>query len=182
MKWYTLLLTSILVLGCGRNFLPRSPQSTNGENGLQFDPPLSPKSFLIGRADIRLIPYKSIESKIRYLIADLPQSALQPMRAINFQMSDYDFSQGISPESSWGRTKMSDWMTALMPICQSAQFHQQYTFPTQAIGLIERAYGRNKLATDDQLVTDVTAIATNNNEKIELLCIIVLSSAEFVGQ
>ncbi|MBK7843227.1 MAG: hypothetical protein IPJ71_05950 [Bdellovibrionales bacterium] len=175
-------MSSILVLGCGRNFLPRSSQSTNGENGVQFEPPLAPKSFLIARADVRLIPYKSIESKIKYLIADLPASVLQPMRAINFQMSDYDYSQGISPESSWGRTKMSDWMTALMPICQSVQLHQQYTFPAQAIGFIERAYGRNKLATDDQLITEVTAIATNNDEKIELLCVIVLSSAEFVGQ
>lgn len=186
-RWISLMVlisTGLLIWGnaCGRRFQSKlqkiSLPSLNNEEELY------PNTFSMTRDGVRLLPYTSVESKIKSLNPELPDNLFSQIRGLRFDMGDFDFSKGIAPELSWTQNKMDAWMTALLPICESTQYLQKYPFPSESLYFITTSYGRDSTDKDLKLISDIKNLNTNSitaTDRSKILCLLVFSSIEFLG-
>ncbi len=142
-------------------------------------------AFELNRTSPKLLPFKVRLGKVAAVLGVSPESAvLEPVRARRVSLGDYDFANGVLPDTAWTASRMSEWVRALRPVCTSQEFTSKYpNLPEQLPELIEAAYGRESTTDDladyDQELEDPSL---DDAERHELTCLAVLSAAEMVIQ
>ncbi|HEY8141786.1 MAG TPA: hypothetical protein VIG06_03915, partial [Kofleriaceae bacterium] len=90
----------------------------------------------------------------------------------------------VRPNLSWTAARMSAWVKALKPVCNSEAFRARYPdFASDPSALIAAAWGRP--ATDADLA-DIEAaldgVDLDPEERTQAICFAVLSSVELVAK
>lgn len=149
------------------------------------DPADDRPAFESGRSQVELLPYNVRLARVAGVLgvtSDDP--ALAEMRERHLELGDHDFATGVRPNLTWTSSRMSAWVAALMPVCQSEPMRARYpTLPGGAGDLMAAAYGRpatpEDLAAVDEGLADVPI---DDEERYMATCLAILSSAEFVAR
>lgn len=143
-----------------------------------------PKGFEVPEQPMQLLPFKVRLSKLQSVVgAPASDPMFDQLVMARSVLGDYDFAAGVAPDTSWTALRISQWVTAIKPVCGSAQMKLKYPeLPGNLGALLEAAYGRAATSEDragyEQALMGLTLSA---NERYEGICLAVLSSAEFVS-
>jgi hypothetical protein len=139
--------------------------------------------FLVRNKEPELI---SFQMRLRRIASTLGVDVKHPMftemYTHNLKLGDYDYANGAQPDGSWNANRIATWMTALKPICDSAEMKAKFpALPENLPQLTRAAWGHLPAAEDTADYT--TAIAESGLDAATVYqstCIAVFSSAEFV--
>jgi len=165
--------------------------------GVVGDPPVvdpeadpavqGPKSaFGLDRAQPQLLPFGARLRRVAS-VAGVPLDSpiLDELEANRIALGDYDFARGVAPDSTWTASRIALWAKSLRPVCASAEMRARYgALPAELSDLMKTAYGRTPTPEEISEITSVASEAgtMTDDERYEVLCLAVLSSAEFVIQ
>ena len=130
--------------------------------------------------DPQVIPIRI--NKLRYVMASEVGSSLDSLIANRFLLGDYNFSNSAVPNYAWGPTEIKNWSENLIPFCTSSNFVNQFTWANAPAQIMQRAYGRVPASQDTAIINEINGLNVGNQEKIQILCITLLSSLEFVSK
>ncbi len=120
-------------------------------------------------------------NKLNYVIGSNPGTSLNALISNRFLLGDYNFSTNVIPNYSWGATEMLNWSENLQSFCSSPNFLNQFAWITAAEVLMERAYGRMPDSQDMSIFNEINTINNiNDQERIQILCLTLLTSMEFI--
>ncbi len=177
------LLASLACAACVGDIV--APPPAGGEV-TTLDPKAEPpRGFTVPQADVQLLPFSVRFARLRAVTganADDPMFA--KLLESRTTLGDYDFAKGVQPDTSWTALKITQWVTALKPVCASMQMRLRYPdLPGNLAQLVEAAYGRAMTADDLTAVNEVTAgiPALTAEERRDGICLAVLSSMEFLA-
>lgn len=141
--------------------------------------------FSLNREVPKLLPFHVRLGKVAAVLGvSVDAPVLAPLRGNRVTLGGYDFANGALPDTAWTASRVTEWVRALRPVCNSDEFRSRFPdLPEQLPALIEAAYGRESrvddLADYDEALDDASLSA---EERHELTCLAVLSSAEMVLQ
>lgn len=150
-----------------------------------IDPADDRPAFESGRNQVELLPYNVRLSRVAGVLGvTTDDPALAEMRERHLELGDHDFATGVRPNLTWTSSRMSAWVAALMPVCQSDAMRALYpTLPGNAGDLMAAAYGRPATAEDLAGVDEGLAdVPIDDEERYMATCLAILSSAEFVAR
>jgi mono/diheme cytochrome c family protein len=107
-------------------------------------------------------------------------TALGPLRNNRFLLGDYDFANAVSPRTTWESSDMGRWLENIQPACSGTR--PSNPWPAAATNLFTRAYGRAMSPADTMIMNDLDRLSIPGEEKYEILCMVLLSSMEFVAK
>lgn len=107
-------------------------------------------------------------------------TALSSLRTNRFVLGDYDFANAVSPRTTWESSDMGRWLENIQPACTGTR--PTNPWPTAANTLFARAYGRAMSSADTMIVNDIDRMAIPGEEKYEILCLVLLTSMEFIAR
>lgn len=107
-------------------------------------------------------------------------AALSSLRTNRFVLGDYDFANSVSPRTTWESSDMGRWLDNIQPACSGAR--PTNPWPAAASTLFTRAYGRAMSAADTAVMNDIDRLSVPAEEKYEILCMVLLSSMEFIAK
>jgi len=143
-----------------------------------------PKGFTVPEQTVQLLPF---HVRLQRLIAVTGVPATDPMYTGLLEnrtsLGDYDFANGVQPSNAWTALKITQWVTALKPICGSMAMKNRFPDLPTALGpFVEAAYGRAATADDIAAVNDSTmGLTLTAEERRDGVCLAVLSSMEFLA-
>ncbi len=154
----------IIILG-GGNADGSSPVSVDLE--MDITPSLDPLFF-----QVRL---GKVASSL-----NVPEShtSLNTLQTNRFMLGDYNFAQAIAPNSNWESSDMVRWLENLQPACVGTR--PTTPWPEGGTNLMTRTYGRTISSADSMILNEIDNLNITSNEKYEILCLVLLSSLEFV--
>lgn len=158
--------------------------NNNDGNGVGSDGPrqLPPaKPFSISRQNVKLLPFTARVSKLKYVTGDIDQSLFANIESNRLRLGDYNHSQGVDQELSWSKARMETWIKALEPVCSTKDLQRQFASNTGFQDFLKKAYGRNLSADDLTLINEVNQVNADSSEKFQVLCLVTLSSLEFLA-
>lgn len=201
-----LLLTALvmtMLTGCAGEFdLFADPERTQasfpgaevGEDGKIKTPGTDPGTtvetetlepgFVLEKQEVRLLPFHVRMEKLSR-VTGLPTEdpLFDEIWRNRYDLGDHNYAQGIGADLSWNATKMSVWVRAIQPICNSEAMASRYpALPEHLNELVTEAYGREATMEDLEIFED--AIAEEqlaDAERYQAVCIAVLTSSEFVA-
>lgn len=144
-----------------------------------------PDPFELNRETLRLLPFAVRFKRLQQLLG-LPAEdpTFDVLRARRYELGDYNHALGVSPDLTWNATRMSGWVAAMRPVCNSAAMKARFPgFPDHLADLLAAAYGTP--ATPEQLASyeDLLGAAQfDDATRYELVCVAALSALEFVAQ
>lgn len=144
-----------------------------------------PDPFELDRANVRLLPFSIRFKRLQQLLGLGPDDpAFAVLLARRYELGDFNYALGVSPDLTWNATRMSAWIAALRPVCDSPAMHARFpSFPDHLDDLLTAAYGVT--ATPEQLAgyEDLLGNAAfDDPTRYQLVCIAALSALEFVAQ
>jgi hypothetical protein len=164
---------------------PAGSTGDTGEDDPTTDAAPLPDPFEPDRANIQLLPFRVRFNKLQQLV-DLPPEdpAFDVLRARRYELGDYDYAAGISPDLTWTSSKISVWIAAMLPVCRSPAMHAKFpTFPDALEDLLAEAYGvvpaPEQLADYENLLGDATL---DDAARYDTVCAAALTALEFVAQ
>lgn len=143
-----------------------------------------PKGFTVPPSEVQLLPFAVRFARLRAVTgaaADDPM--FQKLLEARTALGDYDFAKGVQPDTSWTALRITQWVTAMKPVCASMQMKQRFPdLPGNLGQLVEAAYGRAVTGDDIAAVNDVTqGLTLSTEERRDGICLAVLSSMEFLA-
>ena len=161
----------------------KTPDGQTGEPGNGETTP--PPAFELVQENTQLLPFHirmAKLSRVTGLAQDDP--AFDEIWRNRYALGDHNYGQGIGPDLTWSANKMSVWVRALRPVCQSAQMRERYAdLPTDLNALIMAGYGREAEEADLQVVEDALAEeGVADTERYDTVCLSILTSMEFVSR
>ncbi len=102
------------------------------------------------------------------------------MQGANIKLGDHDHANGVLPDNLWVAHRISGWLDALRPVCNSAEMKAAYpALPADLPKLIRNAWGR---AASPEDLADFSGSLTPAHDAYayESTCMVVFSAAEFV--
>lgn len=167
---------------------PESTPVTVDENGEVIDPtaqPLPP-AFELGRENPQLLPFHVRMNKLaRVTGTTVDDPIFDDLNRNRYALGDHNYGQGIGADLSWNSAKMSTWVDALRPVCDSEAMQTQYpALPEHINEFMLAAYGREANEGDLQLIEDTLSEVgtTSPEERHRTVCLATLSTVEFVGR
>lgn len=166
---------------------PPDPGSTSSASATGDDPgaePL-PDPFDLDRVNLRLLPFAIRFKRLQQLLGVGPDDpAFAVLLARRYELGDYNYALGVSPDLTWNATRMQVWVAALRPICDSPAMHARFpAFPDRLDELLTAAYGvaptAEQLAGYEDLLGNA---AFDDPTRYQLVCMVALSALEFVAQ
>lgn len=141
-------------------------------------------AFVIPREQLAVLPFSVRLAKVAKVAGvGVTHPLLQNLRDARLELGDGDYGSGIRPDKSWTAGKLTTWIKALRPVCQSAELKGRFTLPRDVDALIMTAHGRWADGMDSQLINEELGSETlTADEQHELVCLTVLSSTEFVSR
>jgi len=141
--------------------------------------------FVVPKNQVELLPFRVRLARVAQIAGvEKDDPVLDEMRARAAELGDHDFSTGVRPNLSWTAARMSAWVKALKPVCNSEPFRARYPdFASDPSALIAAAWGRP--ATDADLADIESAldgIDLDPEERTQAICFAVLSSVELVAK
>lgn len=202
MKQFITILVLAMLTGCAGEFdLFSHPDHTDARfpggsidedgNPTTSSPDAEPQveglepGFTIEREEVKLLPYHTRMQKLaRVTGLSVDDPLFDELRASRYDLGDHNYGQGIGPDLSWTANKMSIWVRALRPVCNSEAMASKYPFlPEHLNELVLDAYGREATQADladfDEVVNDA---GLSDADRYEAVCLAVLTSTEFVAQ
>lgn len=200
-----LALLVSLTLACGAATAPPDENGSSSEAGDEGsgDPPPTtaapdddgaddgepevpaPDPFQLDRTNIKLLPFRVRFNKLQALLG-LPAEdpAFDVLRARRYELGDYDYAAGVTPDLTWSAARISVWIAAMLPVCRSASMHARFpAFPDALDDLMSAAYGTavtpDQLADYENLLGDATL---DDAARYDTICASVLTALEFVAQ
>lgn len=167
---------------------PPEPGSTTSAGTTTGDDPGAeplPDPFDLNRETVRLLPFPIRFKRLQQLTGLGPDDpAFAVLVARRYELGDYNYALGISPDLSWNATRMSAWVAALRPVCDSPAMHARFPgFPDHLDDLLTAAYGvaptPEQLAGYEDLLGDADF---DDATRYQLVCAAALSALEFVAQ
>ena len=97
--------------------------------------------FDLDRANERLLPFSIRFKRLQQLLGLGPDDpAFGVMLARRYELGDYNYALGVSPDLTWNATRMSAWIAALRPVCDSPAMHARFpSFPDHLDDLLTAA-------------------------------------------
>lgn len=105
-------------------------------------------------------------------------SSLATLRNNRLALGDYDYANGVAAKTTWESSDMKRWLESVQPACSGTR--PTNPWPNAANALFVRAYGRGLSADDTVILNDIDRLNLPGEEKYEILCLVLLSSMEFV--
>jgi hypothetical protein len=142
-------------------------------------------AFESGRASVELLPFAVRLSRVAQVLAvTTDDPALGEMRDRHLELGDHDFATGVRPNLTWTSSRMSAWVSTLIPVCQSQAMRTRFpTLPGDAGGLMAAAYGRTATDQDLDAIDEALAdVPIDDEERYMATCLAILSSVEFVAR
>ncbi|HUS64630.1 MAG TPA: hypothetical protein VMZ28_08820 [Kofleriaceae bacterium] len=142
-------------------------------------------AFESGKNAVELLPYGVRLARVAGVLGvTTDDPALAEMRERHLELGDHDFASGVRPNLTWTSSRMSSWVAALMPVCQSEAMRALYpALPADADDLMAAAYGRPATADDLAAIDEGLAdVPLDDEERYMATCLAILSSAEFVAK
>lgn len=121
-------------------------------------------------------------NKLAAVIGPNQGSSLDSLIQNRFLLGDYNFSNSAVPNFAWGPSEIRNWSENLEPFCASSNFVNQFTWANAPAQIMQRAYGRTPDAQDTAIINEINALSVNDQEKIQILCLTLLSSLEFTAK
>ena len=161
-----------------------APQPPAGEMGPPAPAQGSPSAFTMPRDTVSLLPFAVRLGKLATVTGLPPGDPLLGSFAANrLQLGDADYANGVRPDRSWTAAKMALWVKLLKPLCASSAMQSRYALPADLSKLVQTAYGRRATPEDATSIDEALAgVALTGAEKQDVVCLSVLSSAEFVSR
>ncbi len=133
---------------------------------------------------IELLPFRIRLARLASVLdvaVDAPE--LERLRARAIDLGDYDFSAGVPPDLSWSASRITAWVGAIEPVCDSVTMKARFpALPAMADQLIEAAWGRAATADDLAAVEEGLATISDENERYKASCLAILSALELVAR
>ena len=166
---------------------PSTNQPTNnGTAGSSTTPMTTPEAgppFKVRNTEPELVPFDMRLRRIASAIGVQADNAMfADMRKNSLKLGDYDYANGALPDGSWNANRISAWITALKPICNSPEMKAKYpALPANLPELVRAAWGHVPSAQDSADFNDAIAAAgTDAAVTYESTCMAVFTAAEFV--
>lgn len=139
--------------------------------------------FKVKNTDPELVPFEMRQRRIANALGvtvDHPMFA--DMNKNSLKLGDYDYANGALPDGSWNANRISAWISALKPICNSPEMKAKYpALPENLPTLIRAAWGHVPSAEDTaDFQNAIAAVSTDPAVVYESTCMAVFSAAEFV--
>jgi hypothetical protein len=159
-------------------------QNCMGVRGFQVQLPSTGTLSVVGPFQInrdlpKILPLSVRISKIQNLMGGSDPSAFSLINGRAMELGGYDQANGVALDLSWTQTRIALWAKALQPVCKSSVLRARFPYPASASQFLQSAFGRDLNSTDNQLLSTVAALSTDNVSKFSVLCTVVLSSLEF---
>ncbi len=159
------------------------PAGSTGSTGAPADP--LPDPFELNREQVRLLPFAVRFKRLQQLVG-LPEAdpAFDVLRARRYELGDYNYALGVSPDLTWNATRMQVWIAAMRPVCGSAAMKSRFPdFPGHLDDLLTAAYGYAATPALLDSYEDLLGDAQfDETARYELVCLSALSALEFVAQ
>jgi hypothetical protein len=191
-------LFALLSVGCTGIFDGQTPSdhtasnpstnqpTNNGTAGSSTTPMTTPEAgppFKVRNTEPELVPFDMRLRRIASAIGVQADNAMfADMRKNSLKLGDYDYANGALPDGSWNANRISAWITALKPICNSPEMKAKYpALPANLPELVRAAWGHVPSAQDSADFNDAIAAAgTDTAVTYESTCMAVFTAAEFV--
>jgi hypothetical protein len=158
--------------------------SASGSGGsTNTTPAASGPPFKVRNTEPELVPF---DMRLRRIASAIGVQADNPMFATmnknSLKLGDYDYANGALPDGSWNANRISAWITALEPVCNSPEMKAKYpALPANLPELVRAAWGHVPSAQDSADFNDAIAAAgTDPAITYESTCMAVFTAAEFV--
>ncbi len=148
-------------------------------------PEVLPDPFELNRANVKLLPFRVRFNRLQQLTG-LPAEdpVFDILRARRYELGDYDYASGVNPDLTWTASRISVWISAMLPVCRSAAMMKRFPrFPDDLAALITTAYGLP--VTDDELSDYATLLGDASLDEAarhDSICVAVLTALEFVAK
>ena len=166
---------------------PNNPNTTGsaGTSSTSPNPGAKPATvpFKVRNTEPELVPF---EMRLRRIASALGVSVdnamFADMNKNSLKLGDYDYANGALPDGSWNANRISAWISALKPICNSPEMKAKYpALPENLPTLIRAAWGHVPSAEDTaDFQNAIAAVSTDPAVVYESTCMAVFSAAEFV--
>jgi hypothetical protein len=171
--------------GSGSGTAPASPGMTGSAPGSEAAAPAPGAAFAPPRDVLVLLPFDVRLNKLAALLdvsADDP--ALEPVRAVRFELGDYDFAQGVAPDLRWSAKRMGEWVKAVKAVCDSPRMKERFpSLRDDLEAFVPLAYGRAATGEDVKLYdAALMGASLAPADAYRVMCVGLLSSTEFVAQ
>lgn len=170
--------------GTGDPTSPTDPTEAT-DTGATSDAAPLPDPFEQNRTNVKLLPFRVRFDRLRQLSglsADDPAFAV--LRARRYELGDYDYANGVNPDLTWNASRISVWVSAVLPVCRSSAMRTRFpTFPSDLPKLLTAAYGLKPTA--DQLSDYETLLgdaSIDEDARHDSICVAVLTGLEFVAK
>ena len=157
----------------------------SGSSGAPEAEPPPPDPFTLDRSNVKLLPFRVRFNRLQQLVG-LPAEdpAFDVLRARRYELGDYDYASGVNPDLTWTASRISVWISAMLPVCRSPAMLARFPlFPDDLPGLLTAAYG---LPPDPDLLADYEVLlgdaTLDDATRHASVCAVALSSLEFVAQ
>lgn len=145
------------------------------------DPSTSlPAAFTLRTDAADLLPFRVRLDRASHLF-ELPvrDAAFNTAREQRLALGDHHFASGQLPVHTWNASGMMGWVRATRPPCQLDSVRDLASSPASLTPFLERAYGRRVSEAEvESYLEGVQSVP--EAERSELVCLVVVSSAEFV--
>lgn len=146
---------------------------------------LPPDPFDLDRSNVKLLPFRVRFNRLQQL-AGLAEDdpAFAVLLARRYELGDYDYATGVNPDLTWNASRISVWISGVLPVCRSAAMMNRFpSFPEDLPDLLAAAYGiapdADKLADYEVLLGDASLDEATRHDTI---CVAALTALEFVAQ
>lgn len=158
--------------------------ATSSSGGPEAEPPAQ-DPFELDRSNVKLLPFRVRFNRLQQL-SGLPAGdpAFATLLARRYELGDYDYASGVNPDLTWTASRISVWISAVLPVCRSAAMNARFpAFPDDLPDLLTAAHGiipdADKLADYEVLLGDASLDETTRHDSI---CVAALTALEFVAQ
>lgn len=183
MRRYLPLLVAIALTSCqGRiGDLEEASEESDPTADPAFDP-----AFNLPETQPQLLPFwVRLERVAGVLDRTTDDPLFELLRQNRLGLGDYDYASGVKPDRMWSPARISLWAKSLKPVCSSTEMHAMFpglaTVPADAVALASKAWGRS-VATSELNFDAPSLAALEASARYEMVCLAILSSAEFVIQ
>jgi hypothetical protein len=147
----------------------------------EFEP-----AFATQDSQPQLLPFWVRMQRVSAVVGrPLDDPMFDDLKANRLGLGDYDYASGVKPDRMWSPGRMTLWAKSLRPVCASDAMRSLYpnlaTDPGQVVALASSAWGRT--VTQEELSFEAPSLASlGQAERYEVVCLSILTSAEFVIQ
>jgi hypothetical protein len=163
------------------NTNPGGGASTAGSGGSA--PQTMNVPFKVRNTEPELVPFDMRLRRIASAVAvPVNHPMFDEMYKNGLKLGAYDYANGALPDGSWNANRIAAWLSALRPVCNSAEMKAKYpALPDNLPQLVRAAWGHTPTAQDTADVTDAIATAGADPALVyESTCMAVFTAAEFV--